>query len=106
MIDEMADPKNAAWASKTGLDPMVAKQGEATREAPPIAQLVMHDYQLLLGRTLDVLTTAVPNKQQHEAARHMVRKAFDETYFKILSATHPDSTFGAPEDSYAVEPLR
>jgi hypothetical protein len=59
----------------------------------------------LLGKVLDVLALSLPNKQQHQAAVHTVRKAFDGTYFDMLRQTYSEVEFGTDAE-YSVEPMR
>lgn len=67
-------------------------------------KITLSEYQRLLGKVMDALDAAVPNKQQHAAATRIARKAFDAAYHDMLR------DFGGcgslPLGAYAVEPIR
>ena len=69
-------------------------------------KLPMLELQKLLNKVLNTLDASLPNKQQHKAATHIVREAFDKIYFVMLRTTHPESTFEPVEGMYAVEPSK
>jgi len=84
---------------------------EARKELPSkmecgVCEIRMVVLQRLLGRVLDVVATALPNKQQHDAAVRSVRTEFDKAYFDVLRQTDPDGEFGATEGGWALEAVR
>lgn len=73
-------------------------------DVPAVYKLEQLQYSKLLGAVLGTLDMSLPNKQQHAAATHAIRKAFDATYFHMLELTYPDASFGSESGSYSVEP--
>lgn len=74
---------------------------------PAIVQIVngvvTPELQVLLSNILSTIDASIPNKDQNRAVRHLIRKAFDDSYFHILRLSYPDMIFAYGPD-YAVQP--
>lgn len=81
-----------------------ATKGYALGSSPlSVNDAVISNLELLLGSVLTSIDASIPNKDQNKATKHIIRKQFDEVYFRILKLYHPGCEFGiAP--GYAVQP--
>jgi hypothetical protein len=65
--------------------------------------IVTPNLRVLLADVLGALDASIPNRDQNKAVKHIVRTAFDRTYYDILRRAYPDTSFGH-DGGYAVEP--
>lgn len=91
--------------------PKKTEQDAYSESLPAIVQIVngvvTPELQVLLSNILSTIDASMPNKDQNRAVRHLIRKAFDESYFQILKESYPDSNFAyGPDYSLQPEPNR